>query len=44
MIIRTSIQLDSDAFSCAVEQQRAPGLCGKPYAVDGRSEARANLH
>ena len=37
---RWIIHLDLDAFFCAVEEQRDPGLCGVPFAVGGRPEGR----
>jgi DNA polymerase-4 len=38
--VRTIIHLDLDAFFCAVEEQRDPSLCDRPFAVGGRPERR----
>ncbi len=37
---RAIIHLDLDAFFCAVEEQRDPGLRGQPFAVGGSPEGR----
>ncbi len=37
---RTILHLDLDAFFCAVEEIREPGLRGKPFAVAGRPDQR----
>ncbi len=37
---RRIIHLDLDAFFCAVEELRNPGLAGKPFAVGGRPDQR----
>lgn len=38
--MRKIIHLDLDAFFCAVEELREPGLVGKPFAVGGKPDQR----
>jgi DNA polymerase IV len=40
---RVILHLDLDAFFCAVEEQRDPGLVGRAFAVGGRPEERGWL-
>ncbi len=39
-VARKILHLDLDAFFCAVEEQRDPGLRNRPFAVGGRPEQR----
>jgi DNA polymerase-4 len=39
---RKILHLDLDAFFCAVEEQRDPGLRGHAFAVGGRPDQRGS--
>jgi DNA polymerase IV len=39
-MVRKILHLDLDAFFCAVEENREPGLRGQAFAVGGRPDQR----